>query len=131
QRIRIAHLDALAFGRGGERDAAAGGAVADRIGEQHRRLETGHQPLVRVGRRIGEGVDRARVPEDARDVLQREVRQIGVFVAGEGRLAVLPDRLVAVHAGAVVAVYRLGHEGQALAVDLRDLLDALLVDLHL
>ena len=40
--------------------------------------------------------------------LQRDVRQVRVFVAREGRFAVLPDRLVAMHPRAVVAVDRLG-----------------------
>src|SRR5262249_56024720 len=61
ERIRIAHLDALAFGRGGEGDAASGRAVAHRIGEQDRRLEARHQPLVGVGGGVGERVDGARV----------------------------------------------------------------------
>src|SRR3546814_8510349 len=37
-------------------DAAGGGTVAARISEQHRRLETRDQPLVAVGRGVGEGV---------------------------------------------------------------------------
>ena len=66
--------------------------------------------------------------DDAGDVGQAGVRQIGVFVAGKHRLAALPDRLVAMHARAVIAIDRLRHERCGLAVDLRDLLDAVLVD---
>src|SRR6266849_6989997 len=131
ERIGIAYLDALALGRGGERNAAPGRAVAHRICQQHRRLEPRHQPLVGVRGRVGEGIDRARVLEDAGDVLQGGVGEIRVFVARERRLAALPDRLVAVHAGAVVAVDRFGHEGRGLAVDVGDLVDAVFVDLHL
>ena len=65
-----------------------------------------------------------------RDIGQAHLRQVGVLVAGEHRLAALPDRLVAVHARAVVAIDRLRHEGRGLAVDVGDHLDAVLVDLH-
>jgi len=41
--------------------------------------------------------------DDAADVIQRELGQSRVAVAGEQVLAVLPDRLVHMHAGAVVA----------------------------
>src|SRR3984893_6471270 len=61
ERIGGADLDALALGRGGERNAASGRAIAHRIGQQHRRLEPGHQALVGIGGRVGEGVDRTRV----------------------------------------------------------------------
>ena len=57
--------------------------------------------------------------------------QVGVLVAGEERLAVFPDRLVDMHARAVVAIDRLRHEGCGLAVDVGDLMDAVFVDLHL
>jgi hypothetical protein len=43
------------------------------------------------------------VLDDAADVVQAGFRQAGILVAGEQRLAVLPDRLVHVHARAVVA----------------------------
>ena len=51
--------------------------------------------------------------------------------AGEQRLAALPERLVGVHAGAVVAEERLGHERRGLAVLLGDVLDDVLVHMHL
>ena len=54
--------------------------------------------------------------DDAADVVQGELAQAGVTVAGEQVLAVLPDRLVDMHAGAVVADDGLGHEGGGLAV---------------
>ena len=69
--------------------------------------------------------------DDSGDVGQAGLRQVGVFIAGEDRLAALPDRLVAVHARAVVAIDRLRHEGRGLAVDVGDLVDAVFVDLHL
>ncbi len=68
--------------------------------------------------------------EDAGDVVQRRVRQIGIFVAGKDRGRALPDRLVGMHARAVVAIDRLRHEGRCLAVGLRHLVDHIFVDLH-
>ena len=68
--------------------------------------------------------------DDAADVIEAFLAEVGVFVAGHDRLAVLPDRLVDVHARAVVAVDRLRHEGRGLAVALGDLMDAVFIDLH-
>src|SRR6202022_3059792 len=99
-------------------DAAGGRAVARGVGEQHRRFIARNQALVGVGRRIGEGVDRLGVLDDAGDVGQAGLREVGVFVAGEYWLALLPDRLVAVHARAVVAIDRLRHKSRGLAVDM-------------
>src|SRR4030043_239003 len=45
--------------------------------------------------------------------------------------AVLPEALMDVHAGAVVAVERLGHEGRHLIVPVGDVLDDVLVPHHL
>ena len=130
ERIGEADFDALGLRVGRVGNAARGRTVARRVGEQHRRFEARHQTLVGVGGRVGEGVDRLGVLDDAGDVGEAGLRQIGVFVAGEHRLAGFPDRLMAVHARAVVAVDRLRHERRGLAVDLRDLLDAVFVDLH-
>ena len=98
--------------------------------QQHRRLVARHQTLVGVGGRVGEGVDRLGVLDDAADVVEAGFREVGIVVAGEHRLAALPDRLVHVHARAVVAEHRLRHEGRRLAVGLRDVVDDVLVDLH-
>ena len=112
------------------RDADRGRAVAGRIGQLHRGFVAGHQALVAVGGRVGEGVDRLGVLDDAADVPQAHVRQAGVLVAGEQRLAVLPDRLVHVHARAVVAEHRLGHEGGRLAVGVGHVVDHVLIELQ-
>jgi len=56
------------------------------------------------------------VLDDAADVVQREIGEACVAVAGKEVLAGLPHRLVDVHAGAVVADDRLGHESRGLAV---------------
>ena len=58
-------------------------------------------------------------------------RQIGVFVSGEDRFAVLPDRHVDVHSRPVVARIGLGHEGRRLAVGVRHVVDHVLVLLDL
>ena len=112
------------------RDTARGRAVARRVGEQHGRFVTRDETLVGVRQRVGEGVDGLGVLQDTADVVQAHLREVGVLVAGEHRLAALPDRLMHVHARAVVAEQRLGHEGRRLAVGLRDLMHDVLIDLH-
>src|SRR5690606_6582615 len=84
------------------------------------------QALVAVGAGVGEGVDRLGVLEDAADVPQRQLRQAAVAVAGEQVLAVLAQRLVHVHAAAVVADDRLGDDGGGLAVAVPDVPAAVL-----
>src|SRR5690606_10613549 len=126
QRIGEADLDAAGLRVGHPRDAAGGRAVAGRVGQHHRRLEARHQALVAVGACVGESVDRAGVLEDAADVPQRQLRQAAVAVAGVQVLAVLAQRLVHVHAAAVVADDRLRHEGDGLAVAVGDVLDDVL-----
>ena len=93
--IGEADLDALGLRVRGVGDAARRRAVARGVGEQHGRLVARHQTLVGVGGRVGEGVDRLGVLQDAGDVVQAGVGEVGVLVAGEHRLAFLPDRLVA------------------------------------
>jgi len=66
------------------------------------------------------------VLDDAADVVQGQVGQAGVLVTREQVLAVLPQRLVYVHAGAVVADERLGHEGRRLAVGVGHVVDHVL-----
>ncbi len=130
-RVREAHLDAPRLGVRHPRDADRGGAVARRVGEHHRRLEAGHQALVAVGAGVGEGVERLGVADDAADVVERQIRQPAVLVAGEQRAAFLLQRLVYVHAAAVVADQRLWHEGRGLAVAVGHVLHRVLEDLHL
>jgi len=125
-RIREPDLDAPTLRVADERNPDRRRTVARRIGKLHRRLETRHQPLVRVGARVGDRIQRPCVLDDSADVEQREVRQPGVLVAGEQVLAVLPDRLVHVHARTVVADDRLGHEGGRLAIAVRDVVDHVL-----
>ncbi len=68
--------------------------------------------------------------DDPANVVEASLGQIGVAGAREGRLAVLPDRLMHMHARAVVARDRLRHERRRLAVGVSDLLHDILVDLH-
>ncbi len=130
RRIGEADLDALGLRARHVRNAARCRAVAGRVSEQHRRFEARNQPLVGVGQRVGEGIDGLGVLEDAGDVAEARVGEVGVLVAGEHRLAVFPDRLVAVHARTVVAEDRLRHEARGLAVGGSHLMDHVLVDLH-
>ena len=129
-RVGEAELDALRLLAGAVGDAAGGRAVAARIGEQHRRLEARDQPLVAVGRRVGEGVERPGVLDHAADEIERHLAEAGIAVAGEQRLAALPDRHVGVHAAAVILGDRLGHEGRGLAVGMGDHVHDIFVDLH-
>ena len=101
-----------------------------RISQQHRRFEARDQPLVAVGRRVGERVQRAGVLDHAADEIERHLAQAGIAVAGEQRLAALPDRHVRVHAAAVILGDRLGHEGRGLAVGMGDHVHDIFVDLH-
>ena len=110
-------LDAAVSGVGAvERNSHDGGAVPPAVGDLGRGLEARHQPLVAVGRRVGEGTERLGVLEQAADGIEAQVAQAGVALAGQQRLIVFPERQVGVHARAVVAEERLGHEGGGLAV---------------
>ena len=126
-----ANLDAPRFGVGHIRNAARSGAVARRVRQQNRRFKTRHQAFVTVGAGVGEGVDGARVFENAADVVQRGFAQAAVLVAGENVRAAFENRLVDMHAGAVVADQWLGHKSRGEAVVVRDIVDDILQDLHL
>ncbi len=130
RRIREADFDALALRRRGPRNTDRGRTVAGRVGQQHGRFIARHQTLVGVGRRVRERVDCLGMLDDAADVPQAFLREVGVLVAGEQRVAVFPDRLVHMHARAVVLVVRLRHEGGGLAVRVRDVVHDVFVELH-
>ena len=66
--------------------------------------------------------------EQAADVILHRVAHVGVAVAVEDVRLALPDALVSVHPGAVVAEQRLGHERRDLAVAGGDVLHQILVD---
>jgi hypothetical protein len=59
--------------------------------------------------------------QDAADVVEAGLGQVGVLVAREHGRGALPDRLVAVHARAVVAEHGFGMKQRGLAVGLRHL----------
>ena len=61
--------------------------------------------------------------EDAADVPQRGLRQAAVAIAGEQIDAALGQRHMHMHATAVIADDRLGHEGDGLAIAVRHVLD--------
>ena len=128
-RIREAGLDTAGLVGRDVRHADRGRTVLRRVGHLDRRFVERHEALVRVGARIGDGVQRLGVLDDAADVEQRGFRQAGVAVASEQVLAVLPDRLVHVHARTVVANDRLRHEGGGLAVLVRNVVHDVLEDL--
>ena len=65
--------------------------------------------------------------EQAAGGVEAHLAEPGVAVAGEQRLAALPQRRVRVHAAAVVFEDRLRHERHRLAVALRDVLADVLV----
>ena len=131
RRVGAAELDALSLGvRPRDRDADRRGTVPLAVDEVHRRLEPRHEPVVGVDRRVGERQQRRRVLEEPADVVAGQVREPGVpGLVVEERLAAVPDRLVAVHSGAVVAEDRLRHEGRGLAVAPGDVLHHVL-ELH-
>src|SRR5699024_1691049 len=97
-----AELDALG-GRiiAGQRDANRCGAVGLGVGEVYGGLETRVETTVRIHRRVGQSQDRRRVFEKAADVVAGDIGKPGVtgFIIKQW-LAVLPQRLVSVHAGA-------------------------------
>jgi len=103
-----------------------GRTVAARIREVDRSLEARNEPAIRIGRGVGQRGDRFRVLDDPADVVERDIGKSGVAVATEEGLALLPDRLVGMHAAAVVAEHRLRHERRRLAVLSRDVLDHVL-----
>ena len=131
-RVGAAELDPLGLRAVAvHRNPATGRSIAQGPGKVDRGLVAGHQAAVTVGGRRGEGEDRRRVREQPADVPFAHLRQAGIAGRiGEQRLAGLPDRLVAMHARAVVAVERLGHERRGLAVLGRHVPDDVLV-LHL
>ena len=69
--------------------------------------------------------------DNATDVIQGGFAQTRVAVASKQVLAVLAQGHVNVHAGAVIANHRLGHEGRRLTVGVSDVMDAVLENLHL
>ena len=68
--------------------------------------------------------------QQSADVPQRHLAQTRIQIAREQRLAALPQALVRVHAAAVIAEQRLGHERHGLAVLIRHVADDVLVQHH-
>ena len=68
--------------------------------------------------------------DQAADVPQRQLRQSRVTVAREERLAIFPQRLMGVHAAAVVLEERLRHESHRLSGLVGDILHDVLEQHH-
>ena len=115
--VRCTELQTLSLRVGaGNRDADTGGTVTLRVHHVDGSLVAGNQTLVRVHGRVGERQNSGGVLNQTANVPACGVREVSVaaLVVEEG-LAVLPQRLVAVHTGAVVTEHGLGHEGHGLA----------------
>ena len=124
--VRETRLDAAALGVGHKRDADRGRAVARAVGQFDRCLKTGHQTFVAIGSGVGDGIQGTRMLDDAADVVQGKVAQPSVAVTSKQVFTVFPDRLVHMHARAVVARIGLGHEGGCFAVGIRHVPDHVL-----
>ncbi len=99
-------------------------AVAPRPGLVNRRLIAGHQPLVRVHPLGEDDADLTGVLEQAGNVALGGIAQEVLVVAViKGVVATAEQRLVGMHAAAVLTEDRLGHEGGIDAVLGRDFLD--------
>ena len=117
-RIRETNFDTTPLRVSDIRNAAGGRTVARRIRQVDWRFETRHQALVGIGARVGDRVQCLGMFNNTADVIQRKIRQAGVTVTGKQVFAALPDRLVHVHARAVVTDDWLRHEGCGFAVGL-------------
>ena len=129
-RIREAHLDTTGFRARYHGDTDGGGTVAGGVSQHDRCFIARHQTLVGVGGRVGEGVDGLGVLDDTADVVQRHLGQTAVQVTREQVDAIFGQRLVAVHAGAVVAKHGFRHEGDSLVVGVGHVVDHVLQHLH-
>ena len=127
--IGEARLNTPTFGVGHKGDTDRCRAVTRGIGQLDRRLIARNQALVAVGAGVGDGVEGAGVLDDAADVVQGEVGQTGIAVAGEQVFTVFPDGLVYMHARAIVANDRLGHKGGGFTEVMGNVLHHVLQDL--
>ena len=108
------HTGAASPGRG---DADQGGAVAGGPGQVAGGLVAGHQPLVAVHQRVGDGAAAPHMPQQPGDELIGQGRQVpGVRLVAEGVLPVPEQGHVHMHPAAGGAADGLGHEGGVEAV---------------
>ncbi len=68
--------------------------------------------------------------DDTADVVQSGFRKVSIAIASKQRLAFVPDRLVGVHARAVVTEDRFRHEGCGFAILVCNHVDAVFVNLN-
>ena len=111
--LKPAQLGLLSVGR----DTDDGGAVGSGVAHGDGGLEAGDQTLERVGAGVGQSAQGVDVLQQTAHEPVGLLGQVGVAVViGEDGLSVLQQQHVDMHAGAGLAVDRLGHEGGALAV---------------
>ena len=122
-RVGAAQFDARSLTAGGG-NANERGAVAGRPCEIAGRLIAGHEPLVGIDQRVGDGGHGAHMVQQTGDEgvgFLRESQRVARV--GKHVFAILEQRHIGVHAAAVDAEHRLGHEGGVQAVLLRQRLD--------
>ena len=120
--VRKAYFDTTRFIRLYIGDADRCRTVARRVGKFHRCFEAWDQTFVRIGTRVGDRVQGARMFDDATDVMKRKLRQARIAITRKQVLATFPDRHVHMHARAVVTDDWLRHECRGLAVAVSDVL---------
>ncbi len=129
--IRATEFNPLRLGTGAvHRNPTCRRTIALRVRQIHRRFIAGHQPLVTVGRRIGERQQGRRVCQNPANRVDGFVAQPRITATGKQRLATLPQGNVCVHSRAVVAIERFGHERDRLAMFGRHVFDDVLVQAH-
>jgi len=110
--------------------ATGSAAVPAGIGQVNRCFKPRYKPLVRIGCGCNQRSECRCVVQQTSDVPQPKLAEPRVEVAREQRLAIFPQALVRMHTGAVVLEYRLGHEGNSLAVLAGNVADDVLVNHH-
>ena len=105
-------------------------AIAAGVGQIHWRFIARHEPFVAVGGGIANGAEGPRMFEHASDVIERHLRQPGIFIARKERFAFFPEALVGVHPAAIVSKERLGHEGGRFAMPFGHVFNHILIDQH-
>ena len=129
RRVREANFDTASLIVHHVRDANGCRAVTSRVSQLHRCFKVRNQTLIRVRRRVRDGIQSTSVLDDAADVVKRFFAQTGITVADKEVLAVLPNGLVAVHAAAGATHNRLRHKGDRLTVGGSHIPNRVLLDL--
>ena len=121
---RYSTRERLALVRLVQRHAHERGAVVVAPADEARRLVAAPEPLVRVDELVRDGGDLVRVPQQARDEVAADLRELVLRALLVERVDVaLEQRHVRVHAAAGLAAERLRHERRVDALLDRDLFD--------